>query len=225
MKKKLFVALATTLGLTVTFSIGFVCGQMSEAAYRFRNETALAIAMPGMVDLVQSGRWSSNVLVRSAVDQIENEKRFLRNPFSIYPHPPQSYEKMPHRVAWLDRAIQGLEHCNEGPDQQSGGYALTRLWHPPDLTAETTLRLHQLMVSIDLYEHANGLWPPTLETLLFDARHQHEIHSASPFTIPPMLLDPWGQKIRYLVKGDHYVLLSAGPDGHFETRDDIRTEK
>ena len=39
------------------------------------------------------------------------------------------------------------------------------------------------------------------------------------------LEDPWGNELKYEVKGKRFVVTSAGPDREFGTEDDIRSDK
>ena len=39
------------------------------------------------------------------------------------------------------------------------------------------------------------------------------------------LEDPWGNELKYEIKGKRYVVISAGADGEFGTEDDIRSDK
>lgn len=39
------------------------------------------------------------------------------------------------------------------------------------------------------------------------------------------LVDPWGTDCRLEKKGRNYVIVSAGPDGQFNTEDDVRSDK
>lgn len=104
------------------------------------------------------------------------------------------------------------------------GFWLGHLHDSAHQVENATIRLRQLAVAVELYENEQGLWPPSLETLVFPARGSHrEIDSQSPFCIPQLLLDPWGEKIAFRKHGEEFELCSAGPDRHFGTRDDIRT--
>jgi hypothetical protein len=62
----------------------------------------------------------------------------------------------------------------------------------------------------------------------FPAWHEH--HTGCPHRLSQLLpsahLDPWGHALHYtcdpqLVRGDHFAVVSAGPDGVFGTADDI----
>jgi hypothetical protein len=118
MKRRLLQILLGVVALVGVFLIGFVCGQVSEAAYRFRNETGWWVALPAMVEAVQSGRWERKIVVNEVIKHLETEQRFLKNPLSIYPHSSQSYEMMPHRVAWIDRTIQDLQRQKESSEPE-----------------------------------------------------------------------------------------------------------
>ena len=39
------------------------------------------------------------------------------------------------------------------------------------------------------------------------------------------LVDPWGQEYKLVTKGKKYYVVSAGPDGSFDTEDDIRSDR
>ena len=39
------------------------------------------------------------------------------------------------------------------------------------------------------------------------------------------LEDPWGNELKYEIKGKRFVVISAGADGDFGTEDDIRSDK
>jgi len=37
-------------------------------------------------------------------------------------------------------------------------------------------------------------------------------------------VDPWGHAVRYQINDETYTVRSAGPDGHFETHDDLAAD-
>lgn len=80
-------------------------------------------------------------------------------------------------------------------------------------------REQSILMAIDAYEVDTGHYPPSLEALLVkDAEtnwHGPYIQSTNTF------LDVWGHRFRYKARGDTYVITSAGPDGKFDTADDI----
>ena len=80
-------------------------------------------------------------------------------------------------------------------------------------------RVQGLGTAIDTYEVDTGHYPPSLDALLVKGAepgwHGPYVRSTNTF------LDAWGHRFRYKVKGDAYVIRSAGPDGVFDTQDDI----
>jgi hypothetical protein len=75
---------------------------------------------------------------------------------------------------------------------------------------------------IKLYKVVNGEYPPDLGTLI---QWDQDSHGENRGIIrPDMLLDSWSNSLRYARTEKHFTLRSAGPDGQFESDDDIALE-
>jgi len=84
-------------------------------------------------------------------------------------------------------------------------------------------REQSVLIAIDNYEVDTGHFPPSLDALL--------VKGAEPGCYGPYVrstnafLDAWGHAFRYRHvvwgKDDFFELRSAGPDGVFDTQDDI----
>ena len=80
-------------------------------------------------------------------------------------------------------------------------------------TAFTEVELHQMVQSSQVYKLQNGRWPKTLDELANP--------SAGSPVIEKVPHDSWGKPMRIVKDGDHIRVESAGPDGVFDTGDDL----
>ncbi len=83
---------------------------------------------------------------------------------------------------------------------------------------DTTLRLHQVSHTIQLYRHDAARLPSDLGALT-------QATDARPAYIAPEdLRDAWKRALRYEREGDRFLLRSCGPDGAPGSDDDIVLE-
>lgn len=79
--------------------------------------------------------------------------------------------------------------------------------------------LRSLTTGIMMYKALNGGPPADLGSLLVEDKAT----GAGPFVNSEKFLrDGWGRKIRYVTDGNAVKLVSAGKDGRFDTKDDIK---
>lgn len=73
--------------------------------------------------------------------------------------------------------------------------------------------------AIDMFEVDTGRYPDDLKEL-YDPEN---IPSgwAGPWIKPEWLIDAWGKQIRYTKLKKSFEIRSAGPDGKFNTKDDL----
>ena len=79
--------------------------------------------------------------------------------------------------------------------------------------AKTEADIQTIKLAVGQYEMDNGNNPSALSDLVSGEKHYIDQESV------PM--DAWGNDFRYYMKGDLVKIQSAGPDGNFDTDDDI----
>jgi hypothetical protein len=84
-----------------------------------------------------------------------------------------------------------------------------------DSVNTTHTMLYTLARQVGSYGGSAGELPPTLDPIL--ARHPQ----VSVWEMYPNGTDVWGRPVRYSPRRPRFELRSAGPDGVFDTRDDI----
>ena len=77
----------------------------------------------------------------------------------------------------------------------------------------TRVNIQNIKLAIAEYEMQNGRFPESLEDLVSGSTHYLDQE-----TVPS---DAWGKEFNYYLKGDLVKVRSAGPDGTFDTEDDI----
>jgi len=77
-----------------------------------------------------------------------------------------------------------------------------------------------LLTAINMFTVDHGRPPDTL-TELFVAEPDDTAWDGPYLSVSNALLDVWGQALRYKRNANTFRLVSAGPDGIFETKDDI----
>ncbi|MGI6599993.1 MAG: type II secretion system protein GspG [Kiritimatiellia bacterium] len=86
-------------------------------------------------------------------------------------------------------------------------------------------KLNAVATALDMFKTDHDRFPATLDELL-PATNGLGGGALSGYIRPEGLIDSWGQRFNYSVHDNEYELRSAGPDGTFQTADDIvRTEK
>ena len=77
-----------------------------------------------------------------------------------------------------------------------------------------------ISTAIDLYETDNGKLPESLQNLITKGS---EPNWNGPYIRKAEgLKDPWGMEYRYTKQGNVYTVASAGPDGGFDSADDVK---
>ena len=66
-----------------------------------------------------------------------------------------------------------------------------------------------------------GKMPSSLSVLVDDSGEEEAVIRGGEGA----LVDPWGQEYKLVTKGKKYYVVSAGPDGSFDTEDDIRSDR
>jgi hypothetical protein len=100
----------------------------------------------------------------------------------------------------------------------------------PTKDAQTDTRV--LQIALKLYQTQRGelpTLPPAAGTAMIYARGPQQnvdIHGLRPERVSAAgeYLDPWQHPFIFRAAGDRFVVLSLGPDGQFETADDISSE-
>jgi general secretion pathway protein G len=82
--------------------------------------------------------------------------------------------------------------------------------------AATKANINTIKVAISQYEMDTGKLPKNLKDLVKEEKHYLDRE-----TVPQ---DEWGNDFKYYMKGDLVKIRSAGPDGSFDTEDDIVNE-
>jgi general secretion pathway protein G len=77
----------------------------------------------------------------------------------------------------------------------------------------TIQTIEQIKLAIAQYEMDKGKYPESLSDLVSGEKHYLDSEK-----VP---VDSWGHEFKYYIKGDLIKVESAGPDGVFETADDI----
>lgn len=88
---------------------------------------------------------------------------------------------------------------------------------------QTKIAMGNIAQSLQLYRVHNNSYPTTSQGL--DALVTNPGESPrwrGPYIEKDKLKDPWGNDFGYNSDGRKYEIISAGPDGQFETEDDIR---
>ena len=86
--------------------------------------------------------------------------------------------------------------------------------------AETSVRaIDDAVVSYKM-KHA-GKMPDTLAALIEGTDENPAILKGGEGA----LVDPWGNDYKLMKKGKNFWVVSAGPDGNFDTEDDIRSDR
>lgn len=76
-----------------------------------------------------------------------------------------------------------------------------------------------IALAVDLYEVDNGQYPQSLRNLI---ERGSEPNWNGPYLREARVpTDPWGNEFRYTRRDSGYEIRSAGPDGQFDTDDDI----
>ncbi len=79
--------------------------------------------------------------------------------------------------------------------------------------------ISSISLAVDLYEVDNGHYPQSLQNLITSG---NEPNWNGPYLREArMPTDPWGNEFRYTRRANGYEIRSAGPDGQFDTDDDI----
>jgi hypothetical protein len=82
----------------------------------------------------------------------------------------------------------------------------------------TRSSIKNVLIGLKLYRVSLGEYPDNLDTLLV----RREPYGPGPFIDAPEIpKDGWGRDLRYQKEGGQFLLCSAGPDGLFDTPDDI----
>lgn len=77
----------------------------------------------------------------------------------------------------------------------------------------TNTMIQSIKLAIGQYEMDNQKYPQSLSDLV-----KEEKHYLDQETVP---VDSWGNEFKYYMKGDLVKVQSAGPDGVFDTPDDL----
>ena len=75
--------------------------------------------------------------------------------------------------------------------------------------ASAAATIRRVRAKLDDVKKTKGAWPTTLAELGSEAQ---------PFAVQN---DPWGKALQYQIEGDEVDVRSAGPDGAFDTADDV----
>ena len=76
-----------------------------------------------------------------------------------------------------------------------------------------------IALAVDMYEVDNGVYPPTLQSLITKGS---EMNWNGPYLRDGrMPIDPWGTAFSYTPKENGYEIRSAGPDAQTGSGDDI----
>jgi general secretion pathway protein G len=90
-----------------------------------------------------------------------------------------------------------------------------------NVTAATT-SVRTIDEAIGTYKATHkGKMPSSLSVLVEDNGDEEAIIKGGEGA----LVDPWGNEYKFVTKGKKYYVVSAGPDGSFDTEDDIRSDK
>jgi hypothetical protein len=92
----------------------------------------------------------------------------------------------------------------------------TIIEYPPTPCRTTNLRFDVLQERIAEFQRREGQLPHALDELL-----ELQVERPSIRAEPYWFVDGWETSLRYGPLGSSYELRSAGPDRHFETRDDL----
>lgn len=99
--------------------------------------------------------------------------------------------------------------------------------HPTGHITAAKTEIQSIRTALDAFEVDCGRYPTTREGLAPLVQSLSDATSATwrgPY-LDKIFLDPWGKPFRYLYPGiNHptsYEIISAGPDGKFDTDDDI----
>jgi hypothetical protein len=107
---------------------------------------------------------------------------------------------------------------NPPPDTLPGFAGITDtdsdIW--PDPVERTEVRIEVLRRYLAGHFASEGAWPTSLAAVLPTGRDD---------PIAGYGVDAWNRAFRYVPAGTDYELRSAGPDGRFETADDIVTTR
>lgn len=104
-----------------------------------------------------------------------------------------------------------------------GAVAMTNFIGGTDDARESAARMavNNIDQAITMYKVKHAKLPTNLQALIETKSDDEE----------PMLKggdgaleDPWGAEYKYETKGKKFVVISAGPDGQFNTEDDIRSD-
>lgn len=93
-----------------------------------------------------------------------------------------------------------------------------------DRTNETAARtsVRTIDEAVGTYKATHrGKMPSALSVLVDDSGEEEAIIKGGEGA----LVDPWGQEYKLVTKGKKYYVVSAGPDGSFDTEDDIRSDR
>ena len=83
----------------------------------------------------------------------------------------------------------------------------------------TKKQCYQIECAIDLYKNINGTFPPVTNGLGFLLADE----GCRKLLTNTNLNDLWGNPYRFTIKGAFSAVDSAGPDGKFDTDDDIHS--
>ena len=86
--------------------------------------------------------------------------------------------------------------------------------------ASTSVRSIDEAIVTYKMKHA-GKMPDTLNALIESTDDRPPIIKGGEGA----LIDPWGNEYKLMKKGKNYWIVSAGPDGSFDTEDDIRSDR
>jgi len=97
---------------------------------------------------------------------------------------------------------------------------------PSDYEIIANSMIQQFPASMNSFKRDIGRYPTPAEGLDVLVKPTDSIRGKwrGPYIQASALVDPWGQKIAYKYSDEHdsYEIISAGPDGIFGTKDDIR---
>jgi type II secretory pathway pseudopilin PulG len=86
----------------------------------------------------------------------------------------------------------------------------------------TSNQIHYYSTALQLYVLDSGVPPTTVQGLTVLVLNPNVGVWKGPYLRPPIIRpDAWGTPFRYRLVDTNMVVESAGPDGKFDTRDDI----
>jgi hypothetical protein len=80
----------------------------------------------------------------------------------------------------------------------------------------TTQELNQIVEDLNVHQESRGRLPA--------GRGEFDVWMDRHYQQERSRMDAWGTRYRLEVRGDRYLVISAGPDGLFGTEDDLTRE-